>query len=233
MTRRERILNRLLDYIGSQEMYNATFDEECAHIRKSLFEVKEKTDLTIDGLNKIKQYIKDKVRKSFEVDWGISDRRSDRLFSETIVELQIIESMIDDILDKEISMREEQLSMDDVLFAEEQIPADTDLTKDFYNELPGMVCVILDELKDDYGKEEWFPEAWHEYRQHVLSATMDAMKMPWAIFRKYVERDTTSYENVTLEQCDGMRYSYDVICDGDSKHIKPEVILEEPAKEED
>lgn len=54
-----------------------------------------------EGLERIKQYIKDKVRKSFEVDWGISDKRSDRLFSETIVELQLIESMIDDILEKE------------------------------------------------------------------------------------------------------------------------------------
>lgn len=54
-----------------------------------------------EGLEKIKDYIDWKIKKSFEVDWGISDKRSDRLFSETIAELQIIESMIDDILEKE------------------------------------------------------------------------------------------------------------------------------------
>ena len=52
-----------------------------------------------DGLKTIKQHIKDKVRKSFEVDWGISDKLSDRLMTETVVELQIIEQMIDDILE--------------------------------------------------------------------------------------------------------------------------------------
>lgn len=52
-----------------------------------------------EALEKIKQHIKDKVRKSFEYDWGISSCMSDRLFSETIVELQLIESMIDNILE--------------------------------------------------------------------------------------------------------------------------------------
>lgn len=65
--------------------------------------VKQWNDHKKQQLERIKQHIKDKVRKSFEVDWGISDKRSDRLFGETIVELQLIESMIDDILDKERS----------------------------------------------------------------------------------------------------------------------------------
>jgi hypothetical protein len=52
-----------------------------------------------DGLKTIKQHIKDKVRKSFEVDWGISDKLSDKLFTETVVELQIIEQMIDQCLE--------------------------------------------------------------------------------------------------------------------------------------
>lgn len=55
-----------------------------------------------DGLKTIKQHIKDKVRKSFEVDWGISDKRSDRLMTETVVELQIIEQMIDEILEGKV-----------------------------------------------------------------------------------------------------------------------------------
>ena len=50
------------------------------------------------SLREIKQHIKDKVRKSLEYDWGISGRSSDRLFTETVIELQIIESMIDKAL---------------------------------------------------------------------------------------------------------------------------------------
>lgn len=55
-----------------------------------------------DGLKTIKQHIKDKVRKSFEVDWGISDKLSDKLFTETVVELQLIEQMIDEILEGKV-----------------------------------------------------------------------------------------------------------------------------------
>lgn len=54
-----------------------------------------------EGLEKIKAYIDWKIKKSFEVDMGISDKLSDRLFTETVVELQLIEQMIDDILEKE------------------------------------------------------------------------------------------------------------------------------------
>lgn len=52
-----------------------------------------------DTLKSIKQYIKDRLRKSFEYEWGISDNRSDRLFTETIIELQLIDHMIDECFD--------------------------------------------------------------------------------------------------------------------------------------
>lgn len=52
-----------------------------------------------DGLKNIKQYIKTKIGNSALCDWGISDKLSDRLFTETVVELQIIEQMIDEILE--------------------------------------------------------------------------------------------------------------------------------------
>ena len=60
------------------------------------------------------------------------------------------------------------------------------MNKDFYNELPGMVCLILDELIEKYKNEEWFENAWNEYREHILKSDMDDMKMPGAIFNKYL-----------------------------------------------
>ena len=60
------------------------------------------------------------------------------------------------------------------------------MNKDFYNELPGMVCLILDELIEKYKNEEWFENAWNEYREHILNSDMDDMKMPGAIFNKYL-----------------------------------------------
>ena len=56
------------------------------------------------------------------------------------------------------------------------------MNKDFYNKLPGLVCFILDELIEKY------ENAWNEYREHILKSDMDDMKMPGAIFGKYLER---------------------------------------------
>ena len=52
-------------------------------------------------LTEVKNYIHNKIQKSMEYDMGINDNRSDRLFTETVIELQIIESMIDKILGEE------------------------------------------------------------------------------------------------------------------------------------
>lgn len=61
------------------------------------------------------------------------------------------------------------------------------INKDFYNDLPGMVCIMCDHLVKKYGKEEWFPKAWEEYRQHIKKSDMDHMKMPGFVFNKYVK----------------------------------------------
>ena len=58
----------------------------------------QKNEKLEKSMKDIKQHIKDKVRKSLEYDWGIGGRSSDRLFTETVVELQLIESMIDKAL---------------------------------------------------------------------------------------------------------------------------------------
>lgn len=63
------------------------------------------------------------------------------------------------------------------------------LNDDFFNELPGAICVILTELKKEYGNRTWFPTAWAEYRAHILSNDMDHQKMPGYIFNKYIKGD--------------------------------------------
>lgn len=51
-----------------------------------------------EQLKRIKKYIENKTLKSFEVDFGLSENRSDRLMTETVTELQIIASMIDEVM---------------------------------------------------------------------------------------------------------------------------------------
>ena len=51
-------------------------------------------------LNEVRKYVKDKIKNSFEVDCGISNFRSDRLMTETVVELQLIEEMVNKALEK-------------------------------------------------------------------------------------------------------------------------------------
>ena len=62
------------------------------------------------------------------------------------------------------------------------------LNKDFYNELPSMVCELLDrKFIPHYGKEKWFDNAWEEYRQHILQTTnIEEQRMPAFIFNKYL-----------------------------------------------
>lgn len=60
------------------------------------------------------------------------------------------------------------------------------MNKDFYEYLPGMVCLKLDKLIEEYGNCEWFEKAWNEYREHIKNSSMDEMKMPGFIFNKYI-----------------------------------------------
>ena len=46
---------------------------------------------------------------------------------------------------------------------------------------------ILESFIKEYESENWFTEAWEEYRQHVLNTSMDDVKMPSYIFKKYIE----------------------------------------------
>lgn len=62
------------------------------------------------------------------------------------------------------------------------------INKDFYSDLPGMVCEQLDTIFiHKFGKEEWFDAAWEEYRQHIKTSSIDDMMMPYSYFKKYME----------------------------------------------
>lgn len=60
------------------------------------------------------------------------------------------------------------------------------LNKDFYDDLPGIVCAQLDKLITEHGDQSWFPKAWNEYRQHVLTSDRVRIRMPGFIFNKYL-----------------------------------------------
>lgn len=63
----------------------------------------------------------------------------------------------------------------------------TKLNKDFYNKLPSVVCEQLDcAFISKYGKEDWFSQAWEEYRQHIKTTKMDEVRMPMFIFKKFI-----------------------------------------------
>lgn len=69
------------------------------------------------------------------------------------------------------------------------------LNKDFYRNLPGMVPPILEDLIRRYRKEEWFEKAWNEYRHHILSSSMDEMKMPGFVFKKYIKDSSVKHSD--------------------------------------
>jgi hypothetical protein len=63
-----------------------------------------------------------------------------------------------------------------------------EINKDFYNDLPSMVCEQLDrQFIPKFQNEPWFDKAWEEYRQHVKTSSMDDVKIPYSIFKKYIQ----------------------------------------------
>ena len=63
------------------------------------------------------------------------------------------------------------------------------MNKDFYKDLPGWLCVVLEKKKKKYGNEPWFDKALEEYRQHIKNSSMDDMKMPGYVFNKYINNN--------------------------------------------
>jgi hypothetical protein len=53
----------------------------------------------ITKVKDVRDYIDKKIEKSFDVDFGRSDHLADRLFTETIVELQLVIQKLDEIIE--------------------------------------------------------------------------------------------------------------------------------------
>jgi hypothetical protein len=61
-----------------------------------------------------------------------------------------------------------------------------EIRKDHYDKLPSMVCETLDRIITKYSQEPWFIKAWNEYRKYVFKTSINNMRMPGLIFKKYV-----------------------------------------------
>lgn len=62
-------------------------------------ELAQLLDTNVKLIKSLRQYIDTKIQKSFDVDFGRSDKLSDRLMTETVIELQLIIEKIDNILE--------------------------------------------------------------------------------------------------------------------------------------
>ena len=63
------------------------------------------------------------------------------------------------------------------------------IKKDHYARLPGVVCEVLDRIITKHSDEPWFNKAWNEYRNYVFKTSINNMRMPGLIFKKYVDND--------------------------------------------
>ena len=62
-----------------------------------------------------------------------------------------------------------------------------EINKDFYGYLPGFICGICDDIIKSYKDQEWFDAFWEEYRNHILSSTIDEQRMPGFYLNKYTK----------------------------------------------
>ena len=65
------------------------------------------------------------------------------------------------------------------------------INTDFYDNLPGTVCEVVERLKERYSQKPWFRKAWEEYRNHVNSTSMDDVRKPGFVFNKYLKTKAT------------------------------------------
>ena len=63
------------------------------------------------------------------------------------------------------------------------------LDKSFYSDLPKSVCETLDDLVLKHGDQDWFINAWYEYKNYVESTDIDLVEGPGVIFNKYTNEE--------------------------------------------
>lgn len=63
------------------------------------------------------------------------------------------------------------------------------IKRDFFDDLPGSVCNVLDNICWRWRNYDWFEEAWNKYREHVINAAANntAIKAPGFIFNSYID----------------------------------------------
>lgn len=80
------------------------------------------------------------------------------------------------------------------------------LDKSFYSDLPKSVCETLDDLVLKHGDQDWFINAWYEYKNYVESTDIDLVEGPGVIFNKYTNEEI-SHSLVSDE------FTQDELCD--------------------
>lgn len=87
----------LLTY-GSLVVSSDASRHEEDEMNKLQEEFSEEDNIYKEQLKRIKKHIEKKLLHNWEIDMGMSSDRSDRLMTETVIELQIIESLIDEVM---------------------------------------------------------------------------------------------------------------------------------------
>lgn len=88
------------------------------------------------------------------------------------------------------------------------------LEKDFYDQLPTNVCMIIDNLIMNHADEKWFIKAYGEYRNHVLETNPNEMRMPGFIFNQYLDDNNKISHSLIIDS-----YSSEECFDGIKKYI--------------
>ena len=73
------------------------------------------------------------------------------------------------------------------------------LEKDFYDQLPENVCMILDNLIMNHADKEWFVKSFNKYRNHILESYPGEMRMPGFIFNEYLNEDEQLQHSLIID----------------------------------
>lgn len=85
------------------------------------------------------------------------------------------------------------------------------IKRDFYDDLPRVVCEVLDRISWRWRNYDWFEEAWNKYRDHVINAgaTGLAIKAPGFIFDSYID-DQVKEDFLNSEQSEFLHSDSDL-----------------------
>lgn len=65
---------------------------------RCVYDILDKSERYKEVIDKVRDHIKSKITKSFEYDYGIDmSNSSDRLFTETVIELELIDEILKEV----------------------------------------------------------------------------------------------------------------------------------------